>query len=68
MSTCAHDGWGQYKGETGPCPPPARMVSIDGGEECPICGYRMQMFTGADAQSRTFAVNRETATLDRETR
>lgn len=67
MSMCAHDGWGAYSGEEGPCPPPVEMRSIEGGEECPSCGYRIQMLTGAEAQTRIFS-NRETATLDREVR
>ena len=65
---CDHAGWGQYAGEEGPCPPPAEMVSIEGGQECPVCGYHVRTITGADAMTRTFAANRETATTARETR
>ena len=68
MTTCAHEGWGQYVSETGPCPEPAEMLSIDGGIECPVCEFHIVTVTGADAMTRAFATNRETATLDRETR
>ena len=64
---CAHEGWGQYSGEEGECPPPAEMRSIEGGHECPICFFRVQVLTGADAMTRILS-NRETATLDREVR
>mgnify|MGYP001573812174 CR=1 FL=1 len=51
--TCDHSGWGEmgYEGETGPCPPPAEMVSISGGVECPICKYHVVSFSGDDAET-----------------
>lgn len=57
-----------YSGETGPCPPPSEMRSIEGGQECPLCHSRVQVLTGADAQTHVWGGNRETATLARETR
>ena len=66
--TCDHAGWGQYAGETGDCPPPAELVKIDGGVECPTCGYHLVTLTGANAMTRMFAVDRETATNARTTR
>lgn len=59
---CAHDGWGQYSDETGPCPPPAEMVAVEGGRECPTCGSRLQVFTGDDAMVRALG-GRETAVV-----
>ena len=64
---CDHAGWGRYDGETGPCPPPAELRDIEGGIECPVCGYHLRTITSADAVTRIFA-DRETATLVRETR
>lgn len=63
LLTCAHDGWGQYPGETGPCPPAAEMTEIDGGRECPTCGSRIRVFTGPDALERAQTAPR-TAVLD----
>lgn len=39
--TCAHEGWGRYEGEDGPCPPPAEMNGCAHCAECPTCGYRI---------------------------
>lgn len=61
MSACDHAGWGQYKGEEGPCPPPAEMREIDGGVECPVCKFHIRSVPMS-------ALFRETATLQRETR
>lgn len=66
--TCAHEGWGIYAGEEGPCPPPAELVSIEGGVECPTCGHHIRTITNPEAITRIFALNRETATTARETR
>ncbi len=65
---CRHDGWGTYLGEEGPCPPPAELQSIEGGVECPVCGYHLRTITDSGALTRMFALNRETATSVRETR
>lgn len=65
---CAHEGWGRYSGEVGNCPAPADLVAIEGGVECPVCGFHVRTLTGANALNQVFAVNRETATIDRETR
>ena len=65
---CDHAGWGMYSGETGPCPPPSQLRKVEGGVECPTCGYHLITRTGADALNRVFAQDRETATLARETR
>ena len=67
MSKCAHGGWGQYEGETGPVPAEVEMTPIQGGEECSVCGYRYQSISVAEAQTRMLT-NRQTATLDREVR
>ena len=48
---CAHDGWGDYPGETGPCPPPTDLVSIPGGVECPTCKFHMVALTGDEADT-----------------
>ena len=65
---CQHAGWGMYQGESGPCPPPAELRRNENGVECPVCGYHLFTFTDSGAVSRVLAVNRETATLARETR
>lgn len=62
--TCAHDGWGQYPGEDGPCPPPAEMRDVEGGRECPACHSRVSVFIGADALERA-QTYRETAVQTR---
>ena len=48
---CEHSGWGDYPSETGPQPPPAEMVSIPGGVECPVCKFHVVSFTGDDAMT-----------------
>ena len=70
MTICRHEGWGTmgYSGEEGPCPEPKEMTPIEGGEECDACGFRYQTLTNSEAATRIFALNRETATLDREVR
>lgn len=40
---CDHSGWGQYPGEEGECPPPAEMVEIENGLQCPTCKSSMQV-------------------------
>ena len=67
MTICAHSGWGRYSGEEGPCPPPAEMVEIEGGSECPACRSHVVVVRGLRAE-RIFAADREMATLSRETR
>ena len=57
-----------YDSEKGDCPPPAEMRSIEGGVECPVCDYHITVITQDEAMTRVFALNRETATLGRETR
>ena len=65
LFSCAHEGWGQYSEETGPCPPPAEMTEIEGGRECPTCGSRVRVFSGPDAMERAQTPPR-TAVLDRQ--
>lgn len=64
MSVCDHEGWGIYRGEEGPCPPPTEMREVEGGVECPTCLHHICVVP----LTRVFAINRETATLARETR
>lgn len=59
---CDHAGWGMYAGEEGPCPPPAEMVEIPGGWECPTCGHSFRAFSGPDAVERAMAP-RQTAVI-----
>lgn len=62
VDVCHHDGWGQYDDETGPCPPPAEMVAVEGGRACPTCGSSLRTFSGPDALERAMA-SRETAVI-----
>ena len=48
--TCAHDGWGRYEGEEGPCPPPAEMKGCAHCAECPVCGYRVTFVASCTCQ------------------